>query len=108
VSGLGFVYAIGRDHPRVELSISTGDKARNKALFDRIYQHRDQIEKDFGDSIIWERRDSGMQSLVRYELDVPWTREESAWPEMQRAMVDAMVRLEKALRPALDELKTTA
>jgi hypothetical protein len=108
VSGLGFVYAIGRDHPRVELSISTGDKARNKAIFDRIHRLREQIEQDFGDSIVWERRDSGMQSLVRYELDVPWTRDESAWPEMQRAMVDAMVRLEKALRPALDELKTTA
>lgn len=35
-----------------------------------------------------------------------WRSDESKWPEVQDAMIDGMVRLEKALKPQITSLKT--
>jgi hypothetical protein len=35
-----------------------------------------------------------------------WKSDESKWPDVQDAMIDGMVRLEKALKPQIASLRT--
>ncbi len=106
VGGLGLLYGLGRQHPRVALTIHTGDVDRNKALFDKIHSRREEVEGRFGDSLSWERKEDKVESQVRFELtDIQWSRDEADWPRIQEAMIEAMIRFEEALRPVLDDLK---
>ena len=43
---------------------------------------------------------------ISEQIDLGGYRDErSEWPEIQDAMIDAMIRLEKALRPHIDALE---
>jgi Domain of unknown function (DUF4268) len=46
------------DRIRAEIYIDSGVKEQNEALFDFLYQRKDQIEKSFGSSLEWERLDT--------------------------------------------------
>ena len=105
VGGLGLNYVIGRTHPRVELYIATSNKEKNERIFDSIHARKDAIEKAFGNALGWERLQGKKACRIRYDLDVPWTRDETDWAKVQDAMIGAMIRLEAALRPALNDLQ---
>jgi hypothetical protein len=42
---------------RVEVYLDTGDKMKNEALFDALYATKDEIEKEYGRELSWERLD---------------------------------------------------
>jgi hypothetical protein len=109
VRGLPFVYAIGQGEGRVELYIDrgAGKAAENKELFDRLHRHKEEIEQSFGAPLSWQRLDD--KQACRIASDVTgggWKTDESKWPQIQDAMIEAMGRLEKALAPHLGKLKT--
>lgn len=103
--GLGFNYVFGKTCPRVDLYIDTGDKDTNKRIFDELHAVRPRIEERFGASLGWERLDTKRACRVRADLSDGTVRDEANWPAMQDAMIDAMIRFEKALRPEIDRLK---
>lgn len=45
------------DRVRVEIYIDTGDKAKNKEIFDNLQRNKEKIESEFGNSLSWERLD---------------------------------------------------
>ena len=54
----------------------------------------------------WERLDGKRACRIAYTTTAGgWKSDESKWPDIQDAMIDAMVRLEKALGPFLVKLK---
>lgn len=54
-SGIHFSFSFTRDLKyRVELYITTGDRIKNKEIFDNLHSDREQIEKEIGD-LSWER-----------------------------------------------------
>ncbi|MBK8032224.1 MAG: DUF4268 domain-containing protein [Chloroflexi bacterium] len=48
-SGIEFNYLILKDGAGIDLVIDVGDYDKNKAVFDRLYAHKDEIEAEFGD-----------------------------------------------------------
>jgi hypothetical protein len=59
-----------------------------------------------GDKLSWERLEGKQGCRVAYTVTGGgYRREESNWPAIQDAMIDAMVRLEKGLTPHLAKLK---
>jgi serine/threonine protein kinase len=109
VRGLPFVYAIQQGQGRVELYIDRGAgmAAENKELFDSLHQHKDEIEKAFSGLLSWQRLDDKQACRIAYEVTGGgWKTDESKWPQIQDAMIDAMARLEKALAPHLEKSKT--
>jgi hypothetical protein len=106
-SGLSYNYVIWGDKTAVELYIDFGKSQdnKNKALFDALFERRAEIEKVFGDSLEWQRLDSRRASRIRKTITgVGYKDEESRWPDTQQKMTDAMIRLEKALKPELAKL----
>jgi hypothetical protein len=104
--GLAFNYVILKDDARVELyiDIDTESGEGNKTLFRALEAQKDVIEADFGRALEWEPLEGARACRISAPLDVTGWRDEGQWPATQDVMIDAMIRLEKALRPRLEKL----
>ena len=104
-----FNYAIQQDEGRVELWIDrgAGKATENKEIYDRLHKHKEEIEKAFGGKLSWQRLDDKQGCRIAYVTTGGGYRDdESKWPAIQDAMIEAMGRLEKALAPHLEQLRT--
>jgi hypothetical protein len=77
----------------------------SKRIFDSLYANRDTIEQAFGDRLEWQRLDHQRTSHIRYVISGGGLQNKDRWPEIQDRMIDAMVRLERALGPEIQRLK---
>jgi len=99
-----FQYRIRLDGGEVALRIRRDNVEESKRIFDSLAAKRDAIEQTFGDALRWERRDDVQKSTIGYVLPPGGLRDQDRWPEIQDRMIDAMVRLEKALKPEIQRL----
>jgi hypothetical protein len=109
VRGLPLVYVIRQNKGGVELYIDrgTGQAESNKRIFDWLAKRKGEIERVFGGKLSWERIDDKRSSRIAYTVaGGGWKSNEGNWPEIQDAMIDAMIRLENALTPHLAKLET--
>lgn len=105
IRGLAFNYSIVQEYGVVELYIDRGDSTENKRVFDQISERKSEIESSFGGPLLWERLDLKRASRIKHVIDRGGYRSpETDWPEVQSEMVDAMCRLEHALKPVIDSL----
>lgn len=102
--GLIFSYVTARGVGRVELYIGR-EKEETKAIFDDLFRHRSQIEGAFGGPLDWQRLDDKVASRIAAEIPDHSFFDEANWDDLQRAMVDAMRRLEAALAPHIDHYR---
>lgn len=100
IGGVGFWYNLSQHGSRVELYIHRGDVTTNKKIFEELLSHKDEIEGVFGEPLSWQRLDKKIASRIAYEMTLGgYKDDEATWQTIQTAMIDAMVRLEKALSP---------
>ncbi len=90
----------------VELYIDTGDADENERLFDELLKNKEHIESMYGAPLSWERLERRRSCRIAERMSSGGWRddEETDWPRIQDQMIDAMIRLEEALRPYLDRL----
>lgn len=108
VRGLNFNYVVGQDECGAELYIDRGkdNEKENKAIFDQIVSHKEEVEKAFGGPLSWERLDGKRACRIKYlQSGGGYRSKEEDWPVIQDGIINAMDRLEKALRPQLKALK---
>jgi len=106
IGGIGFNYSLRKHDAQVELYIDrdTDTGEGNEKIFDTLYKHKDKIEESFGDALEWERLDHRRACRIKKDITIGGWSDEDKWPELREAMVDAMVRFEKALKPFLNKL----
>ena len=106
-SGLAFNYVITFKHGQIELYIDRGkdSKDENKQIFDKFQFHRDEIEKEFGDKLTWERLDDKRASRISKRFGNAGLNDEEKWDKLQNSMIDGMIRLEKAFRGYIQNIK---
>jgi hypothetical protein len=105
--GLGFNYSIRKNEAQVELYIDRGKERgeENKSIFDNLFKHKEEIERAFGEPLDWERLEGKRACRIRKRITVGGYRdEEEKWPIIHEAMVDAMIRLERSLKPYINKL----
>ena len=74
VSGLGVNVIIGLQRCRTEIYFNLGYADRNKQMFDKIYQHKAEIESALSDyPILWERLDEKVTCRIRTDKDLQFT-----------------------------------
>jgi hypothetical protein len=104
-SGLAFNYIIRMNDAQVELYIDQGEAEANKRIFDRLFASKEQIEAAFGEPLEWQRLDDRRACRIRHRLNLGGLTDRDRWPETQEAMIDAMMRLENALKPQIKRLR---
>jgi hypothetical protein len=108
--GLSFNYVVWEHETSVELYIDRGknNEAENKAIFDKLHTRKDEVEKAFGSALEWERLDTKRASRVRKTINLGGWKDPADWAEIHSATVDAMIGLEKALKPYIHKLEIEA
>jgi len=107
MSGLGLNYVVRQHDARVELYIDRGKDAdgENKAIFDTLHEAKESIESSCGEHLVWERLDDKRACRISKVIELGGYRDdEGKWRDVHNAMIDAMIRLERALRPHIDAL----
>lgn len=99
VRGFSFVYVIRLRDSQVHLWIDD-----NEAAFHQLEADKQQIEQEFGSSLIWKKQDGQKGTLIGAIVDGGYRSDREDWPIAQEALVDAMVRLEQVLKPRLARL----
>lgn len=105
LSGLSFNYVTTQHAARVELYIDRGDEAENDRVLQHFVAQREGIEKEFGESLDWQPMPSRRACRINFDVTTQGYRDEDAWPDVHRRMIDAMIRLERAVKPAISELR---
>ena len=103
-SGLSLNYVVWEHTAAAELYIDRGKDAdeENKAIFDALIAKRAEIEAAFGPGsyeLDWQRLDNRRACRIRVEVPIAGYRDEDRYAEVYEPLVDAMVRLDRALKP---------
>ncbi len=96
-----------KNEAQVELYIDRGKERdeENKAIFEKLFNHKEEIEKSFGNQLEWEKLEGKRACRIRKRIKVGGYRDaEEKWPQIHEAMVNDMIRLEEALRPYIKKL----
>lgn len=89
----------------VELYIRFGqDAERSLTAFERLKAHRSEIEATFGGTLDWQDLPGRHGCRICTELAGGWRSPESEWPQLQEQMIDALIRMDAALRKPIQEL----
>lgn len=82
-----------------------GGEEKSKAAFQALLAQRNEIETNFGDSLDWHDLPGRQGCRICKELPGGWKSPESEWPEMQERIINALIKLEAALKKPIQELK---
>ena len=108
-SGIYYSMIFNRDEARVNFALGTRSKEANKALFDYLFERREQIEVSFGGPLSWRRMDDKKVSLIECAAPFDGHNRES-WPSMIDWLVVHVQKMENAFDrevPALRHLAKT-
>lgn len=99
---MAWSYLLTQNETGAELFIDLGqsDQKRTLQLFDYLYSHRDEIEKQLG-PLVWNRMDGNRACKVTFWQKGGYRSPEADWPAIQAAQVAAMVKLRATLLPLL-------
>ncbi len=105
--GLGYNYAVRQHHASAELYIDRGEDSEqeNKKIFNELFRHKDEIEGTFGGELEWDSKEGRRGCRIRKTVALGGYRDEDKWPEIQRQMVESMIRLDQALKPFIAQLR---
>jgi hypothetical protein len=102
--GMSYNFIVGMEAARVELYIDRNEIEENKRLFDAMHARKAEIEESFGAALVWERLDAKKACRIRFDIQDYGLLDKDHWPQLQEKLVDAMVRLHKALQPAIQSI----
>jgi hypothetical protein len=106
MSGVHFMYAIRQRDASVVLAIQRPDAGENLRIFEAFRAQREAIEADFGSPLEWDRVENRKRCFIGVTLaDGGYRDDEERWPEVQRKMIEQMIRLERTFRPRISALR---
>ena len=99
--GFWFNFVGGRERSRVEFLIDA-DNAREQ--LHRLLQHRQAIEANFGKGLEKLEKEGTRQCRIYHSVEGGYGSPDTEWPRIHDALIEAMVRLDAALRPQVARL----
>jgi len=92
---------------RVELYIDTGDRERNKATFDALIHHKEEIERIMDAKLSWERIDDKRASRIALYRNGFITDTEANLVDLQVWGVEQMIRFYEVIEPLVNNYLET-
>ena len=97
-----FILVFIKTQIRVELYLGRSDIAENQFLFKELEKRKEEIEKNFGEKLIWNQKEDRKALLIQFRKSSDCYNEEN-WPDMIEWLISNMTLLEKALKEPLAE-----
>ena len=85
----------------MEVYLDKGKKDVNKKRFDALYKYKEDVEKDFGDKLNWERLDLKRACRISFTFEDTGLNTKDKWDELQQKMI----LLENAFRLYIERLE---
>jgi uncharacterized protein with ParB-like and HNH nuclease domain len=98
--GFWWNFAVTQRSTRVELVISSWEKARNKAIYDYLVGARETIEAAYGGRLGWHRLDGNIQSKISTTVAGGWLDEPGFTATTDRALAAMRLLYEATLSHA--------
>lgn len=98
--GLSYNYSVRNDDSQVELYIDlgVGQDQKNMEMFNSLLSKRIEIEQVFGSELEWQDLPESRACRIRKIIDGGYRSHPDEWPHIFEMLVDAMIRLEKAIK----------
>lgn len=103
MSGFSIQCIANYDGARIDFYLGSSDAAQNKAAFDLLYGHRDEIEQELGITLTWERADQYKASWISYALKDVSIANEADWPRMAKFHAEWSDAICNAVLPYLQD-----
>ncbi len=103
IGGFSVICTANYDSARVDFNMSKSDASKNKAAYDCLCAHKDEIEGELGEKLTWERADDKKASWISCSLqNVSLTNEED-WPRMAKFHAEYSNKICNAMLPYLQK-----
>jgi len=104
-SGLGWNVICQNKSARIDLFFYSPNVELNKSRYNFFLDGKNEIEKAFGESLIWDYKESRKQQYIRSICPVGSFKNEDKWPAIQEDLVERLVRFEKAVSTYIDGME---
>ncbi|MCF6228837.1 MAG: DUF4268 domain-containing protein, partial [Planctomycetes bacterium] len=108
-SGLGgvyFNYVLSKSGTRVDLYMMRNNAAENKAVFDNLLRQKEQIEREFGTELFWQRLDDKIASRISFTIKGSGRASPEIWEsETVPSLAETMIKFHKAVIGPLKEIR---
>jgi len=105
-AGFSLNLAATRDESRVEcfIDLAKGSDERNLVVLKMLQRQGEEIESAFGGKLDWQELEDRRGCRICSTVEGGWRTPEADWPTLQDRLIEAMVRLERALRQPIQNL----
>lgn len=104
-SGLGWNVICQNKSARIDLFFYSPNVELNKSRYNFFIASKSEIEKAFGESLIWDYKERRKQQYIRSICPVGSFKNEDNWPAIQEDLVERLVRFEKSVSPYIDGME---
>jgi len=77
----------------------------NEKIFDKFYEHKDEIEKIFGGKLDWQRLDNRRACRICKLYNNVGLNDKEKLDKLQNEMIDDMIKLVRAFKKCINTLK---
>jgi hypothetical protein len=103
-SGLKWVYGVMKNTSRVAFDVCHPDREVNRSRFAKLISQKNDIERNFGEALSWKSSGPGGHQWLESTCLLGGLDDKEKWLEIQKDLVDRMVRLEGAIGPHIKSL----
>jgi hypothetical protein len=101
--GLSYQFVIHKHDVQVLFAINRA-KEETKEIFIKLSAHEEEINSKFVGKLEWQPRPDLKSSQIVNYISIGGYLDEGKWTQIQDAMIDAMIGLQEAFRPYIENL----
>lgn len=104
ISDIAYNLIFSKREIRIELWIARPSAQINTFAFNWLYQHKTDIENQFGKEIVWQALPEKKSCRITYKKTITRIADQEKWPEMIDWLLVNMTAFEKAFAPFIAPL----
>lgn len=104
-SGLMWTLCAMEKVARVELFFCAPTAEVNQKRFEALLARKDEIEKKFGESLLWDFKKGRKQQYVRSRCPIGGLEREENWQSIQEDLIERLIRMEGTFRTAIKQVE---
>ncbi|MCG8182399.1 DUF4268 domain-containing protein [Tenacibaculum piscium] len=104
ISGISYSLIATGYYVRIELTISSSNKEKNKQYFNQLLQNKTAIENSFGKKLEWEELVEHKMSRIKYEMQGINLFELNDWNQMNNFITNHLSKFQEAFKNSISKL----